>query len=128
MFFVSQLRLGVLFSLLQLSDCFLVSLFAYSVSVKHFYSRVCVCFVALSASWCPLCWYGSSPVSRCLFFSLRPPACFATLGDIFLQFLYPFFVFFAHFRPLGVIFHVFWFVLGLFSAPGRFFSLLGRPF
>ena len=122
MFFVSQLRLGVLFSLLQLSVCFLVSLFAYSVSAKHFYSRVCVCFVALSASWCPLCWYGSPPVSRCLFFSLRPPACFATLVHIFLQFLYPVFVFFwpifgprasfsmyfglfwVHFRPLGASF------------------------
>ena len=107
-FSVSQLRLGVLFCLLQLSVCFLVSLFAYSVSAKHFYSRVCVCFVALSASWCPLCWYGSSPVSRCLFFSLQPPACFATLVHIFLQFLYP-------------VFCVFF---GSFSAPGRHFSCI----
>ena len=110
-FFVSQLRLGVLFSLLQLSDCFLVSLFAYSVSVKHFHSRVCVCFVALSASWCPLCWYGSPPVSRCLFFSLRPPACFATLVHIFLQFLYPFFCLF-----------VFWLIFGPWAS---FFMYFG---
>ena len=40
-----------------------------------------------------------------------------------------FFVFFfAHFRPLGVFSHAFWSVLGPLSAPGRFFSLLGRPF
>ena len=109
-FFVSQLRLGVLFSLFQLSDCFLVSLFAYSVSANHFYSRVCVCFVALSASWCPLCWYGSSPVSRCLFFSLQPPACFATLVHIFLQFLYLFF------------FCVFWFIFGPWAS---FFMYFG---
>ena len=127
-FFVSQLRLGVLFSLLQLSVCFLVSLFAYSVSAKHFYSRVCVCFVALSASWCPLCWYGSPPVSRCLFFSLRPPAFFAARVHIFIVFVSVFCFFWPSFARWASFFDVFWSVLGPFSAPGRFFSLLGRPF
>ena len=46
----------------------------------------------------------------------------------FYSFCIRFLCFLAHFRPPGIIFHVFWSVLGSFPAPGRFFSLPGRPF